>query len=143
MTNEEKQVLLKDLSARLPYGVKVNFRGNIEVLHEAHIYQSVQTLVGESGTLYDINMPNVKPYLRPLSSMTEEEQHEYDNLRLDNLALPKVHLYYPMRWHTMDYLHVDWLNANYFDYRIVPSTGKTLIESDLALEAPKDMYKTE
>ena len=36
---------------------------------------------------------------------------------------------------------MDWLNANHFDYRIVPSTGKTLIESNLAFEAPEGMYK--
>ncbi len=38
---------------------------------------------------------------------------------------------------------LNYLNAHHFDYRIDPSTGKTLIESGLAVEAPKDMYKTE
>lgn len=41
-----------------------------------------------------------------------------------------------MRWYTMDYLHIDWLNANHFDYR-------GLIPMGLALEATADMYKTE
>ena len=117
MTQEEKQLLLKDLCARLPYGVKVNFRSNIEVLCEVHIYQSVQTVVGERGILYDIDMPNVKPYLRPMSSMTEEEYEEfgYDVLR-----------YTPREF--------DWLNKHHFDYR-------GLIEKGLALEAPEGMYK--
>ena len=122
MTQEEKQLLLKDLCARLPYGVKVNFRGNIEILHEAHIYKSVQTIVGESGILYDIGAPNVKPYLRPISSMTESEIEEHEKtFDLD---------------YSIQGTPYDWLNAHYIDYR-------GLIGKGLALEAPEDMYKTE
>lgn len=61
-----------------------------------------------------------------MSSMTEEEYQEFG--------------YDVLRYTTREF---DWLNAHQFDYRIDPSTGKTLIESGLALEAPKDMYKTE
>ena len=130
MTIEEKKFLLKDLSARLPYGVKVNFRGNIEILHEVHIHKSVQTIVGESGILYDIDLPNIKPYLRPLSSMTEEEKREYV------IAWDSRQPYLPTE-------AMDWLNEHHFDYRLDPLTGKTLIESDLALEAPEGMYKND
>jgi hypothetical protein len=120
MTQEEKQLLLKDLSARLPYGVKVNFRGNIEILREVHIYKSVQTIIGESGMLYDIDMPFVKPYFRPMSSMTEEEKLEYV------IAWDSRQPYLPTE-------AMDWLNAHHLDYR-------GLIEKGLALEAPADMY---
>lgn len=138
MTQEDKQLLLKDLCARLPYGFTIHrYSDNRDITFEPNeLDEFAHFLEYSEGEEF-------KPYLRPLSSMTEKEQHEYDNLRLDNLALPKVHLYYPMRWHTMDYLHVDWLNERHFDYRIDPSTGKTLIESGLALEALKGMYKTE
>ena len=134
MEKKDKELLLKDLCARLPYGVKVCY---ITLPDEM---PKVWDLIGmPSPHLADIIVEgkyrfaacdveeNIRPYILPLSSMTEEEQHEYDNLRLDNLALPKVHLYYPMRWHTMDYLHVDWLNANHFDYR-------GLIEKGLAIK---------
>ena len=120
MAQEGKQLLLKDLCVRLPYGVKVSFRGKTEVLHEAHIYQSVQTIVGESGILYDVDTPNIKPYLRPMSSMTEEEKDEYDRLVMCNAS-----------W-VVD----DWLNKNHFDYR-------RLIPMGLALEAPDGMYNKE
>ena len=141
MTQEEKNILLKDLSARLPYGVivrndKLGIEGKLLTVSN---YQPASVFILTdiaSGDQEYSPVEDVKPYLRPMSSMTEEEQHEYDNLRMDNLALPKVHLYYPMRWHTMDYLHVDWLNAHHFDYR-------GLIEKGLALEAPADMYKNE
>lgn len=122
MTQEEKQLLLKDLCARLPYGVKVNFRSNIEVLCEVHIYQSVQTVVGESGILYDIDMPNVKPYLRPMSSMTVEETREF--LSIENGECKE---------HFLTTGKQDWLNANHFDYRGLIPTG-------LALEAKEGMY---
>lgn len=114
MTQEEKQLLLKDLCARLPYGVKVNFRSKIEVLCEVHIYQSVQTIVGESGILYDADMPNVKPYLRPMYSITEEERKYLQE--------------------HVNYDFVDYCTERYLDYR-------GLIPMGLALEAPEDMYK--
>lgn len=127
MTNEEKQLLLIELCARLPYGVKVNFRSNIEVLCEVHIYQSVQTIVGERGILYDVDMPNVKPYLRPLLSMTEEEKTLMTSVCLKN-AIGNVE-------GAVSELS-DFYNSRHFDYR-------GLIPMGLALEAPKDMYKTE
>lgn len=114
MTKEDKELLLKDLSARLMYGVKVSFHGKVETLCEAHIYPNVQTLVGESGILYDAEL--VKPYLRPMSSMTEEER--------DYL---KVHI-------NDDF--VDYCNERHLDYR-------GLIPMGLALEAPEGMYNKE
>ena len=121
MTQEEKQLLMRDLCARLPYGVKVNFRGFIEVLHEVHIYESVQTIVGENGVLYDIDMPMVMPYLRPMESMTEEEEKEYENCFQSDDT-------------TAATLLVDFYNKRHLDYR-------GLIEKGLALEAPEGMYK--
>ena len=123
MTQEEKQLLMRDLCARLPYGVKVNFRGFIEVLHEVHIYESVQTIVGENGVLYDIDMPMVMPYLRPMESMTEEEEKEYENCFQSDDT-------------TAATLLVDFYNKRHLDYR-------GLIKKGLALEAPEDMYKME
>lgn len=145
MTQEEKQLLLKDICSRLPYKVKIKIRSNdIRTVRAVDMVDGIVHFVeSDSISPFGVHIEHpatfrqaVKPYFRPLSSMTEKEQHEYDNLRLDNLALPKVHLYYPMRWHTMDYLHVDWLNAHHFDYR-------GLIEKGLALEAKEGMYKTE
>jgi len=124
MTQEEKQLLLKDLCARLPYN---NTMVRVEILDENHAMMKGGTQDDElsivwvgivaAGNPYHI----IKPYLRPMSSMTEEEKEEYNNARSD---------YYD------DLETYDWLNAHHFDYR-------GLIEKGLALEAPEDMYKTE
>ena len=70
MTQEEKSLLLRDLCARLPYGVIVHleYDENTSVTRELGI-----------GSLHDIMMGNAegKPYLRPISSMTEEEDEKW------------------------------------------------------------------
>ena len=68
-------------------------------------------------------LSEVKPYLRPMSSMTEEEKAEYHSL---------CDSYYGIYFDTVD--SIDWLNAHHFDYR-------GLIEKGLAIEAPEGMYK--
>lgn len=105
MTQEEKQILIIDLCARTPYGVNVtNGNGILKLTTRTDI-----TFVVNNGCL---------PYLRPMSSMTDEELSEYRFVyRVKNI------------WDV-----VDWLNAHHFDYR-------GLIEKGLALPATKDMYK--
>lgn len=127
MTQEDKELLLKDLCARLPYLVKglYQWKGNVPFDREL------------DGTLYDelylslyaTEDSSFKPYLRPMSSMTEEEKKEY---RLTQNACDwGDYITYSLSLETFD-----WLNAHHFDYR-------GLIEMWLALEAPDDMYKSE
>ena len=122
----EKELLLKDLSARLPYGVICtdNRHGASEVT-EVDIVSEVIYL---SDVDEYVEIKNCKPYLRRLSSMTEEEKEEFENLLegiVDGIE----------RWDKPDLCEeYDWLNGHHFDYR-------RLIEKNLALEAPKDMYK--
>lgn len=110
MTQEERKLLLADLCGRIPYNTKVLF-----------VYSDGTSETSEMGLggLHDIRVGDAegKPYLRPMSSMTEEEYREfgYDVLR-----------YTPREF--------DWLNAHHFDYR-------GLIPKGLALEAPEGMYK--
>lgn len=131
MTQEEKQLLLKDLCARLPYEVKV----------ELTKYKQKCLLCGIDGEDLYLNIDSdpfslgdfdIKPYLRPLSSMTEEEKEEYTSYCFEQPFLQKDNIpnlgSVPMC--------IDWLLAHHFDYR-------GLIEEGLALEAPNDMYKTE
>ena len=118
MTQEEKELLLKDLCARLPHKQKVCYkvRDNSEEITE--------TL---SGCLPDYfktgKIAVVKPYLRPMSSMTEEERKEERKL-WDIITKTRNDLHY---------LYTDFLLSNHIDYR-------GLIPMGLALEAPKDMY---
>lgn len=123
MTKEEKQLLFKDLSARLPYGVKILHRNSVEEIAE----MSPEGYFKNRNYNAWFNIETCKPYLCPMSSMTEEEKKEYDQLRYDP-------------WHSHYDENIcskvlDWLNAHHFDYR-------GLIEKGLALEAPEGMYKT-
>lgn len=123
MTQKEKQqLLLKDLCARLPYGVIVKecdgVKENDNKLLDIDMFDGCIN--------YDYIIDDIKPYLRPMSSMSEEErQSEPCVTSLDG---------YMDYYEAADY--VDWLNAHHFDYRGLISMG-------LALEAPEGMYKTE
>ena len=114
MTQEEKDLLLKDLSTRLPYGVKgiITYNGDKDIFTVKGIFNILFLSDTECCHLEDF-----KPYLRPMSSMTEEEEIFY------NIKYPYI----------KNYEQMDWLNAHHFDYR-------GLIEKGFALEAPEDMY---
>ena len=125
MTQEEKQLLFKDLCARLPYGPKVHVVGDW-FYDYMEPYDS--TLDKVFFNLLTPRNPNliVKAYLRPMSSMTEDEKEEYRNECNKVLSMPfKINGPYPI---------VDWLNSHHFDHR-------GLIEKGLAIEAPENMYK--
>ena len=125
MTQGDKELLLKDLSARLPYGVIVQVKDWTILDTELRIGH-IQRLQND-----DIEL---KPYLRPMSSMTEEEKEEYGKVcELDTEILAN----HPMNGEPFPALYnsQDWLNVHHFDFR-------GLIEKGLALEAPEDMYKT-
>ena len=120
MTNEEKQLLLKDLCARLPYGVKLRYVEDLVVKKESHII-TLNNIYLEHILNGDAD---IKPYLRPMSSMTEEEKKTLNNI-----------LEY--QYYSDDSCMCeagDWLNEHHFDFR-------WLIEKGLALEAPAGMYK--
>ena len=138
MTNEEKELLLVDLSARLPYGVKCQIDYNNEEDTDLGIERycddrivSVCVETEEIG-LYEASeyfYPNeIKPYLRPMSSMSDEEY--------EDLCNSCIWLWFKDDLRTVahgDYKCYDWLNAHHFDYR-------GLIEKGLAIEAPEGMY---
>ena len=81
MTKEQKELLLKDLCARLPYGVKCTY-------YDKCIDEEEQgTITGMQNDTYFvidgvcIDVENVKPYIFPISSMNEEQRNEYNRLR--------------------------------------------------------------
>ena len=122
MTQEEKQLVIKDLSARLPYGVMVLVKGE-KYFNETNEPYIVTLSFGTY--LFDDEDITLVPYLRPMSSMTEVEEDEYMIARQKDIAEAYIH--------ATPQNAIDWLNAHHFDYR-------GLIEKGLALEAPKDMY---
>lgn len=121
MIQEEKNLLLIDLCSRLPYGVKV--RGNYSYSDGDKIVDDIQTKVLD---IYDIdwviNNIEIKPYLFPLSSMTEEQIQELESL-MEVITIPK---WGEVLSPTPEYY--DWLNKNKFDYR-------GLIPKGLAIDA--------
>ncbi len=145
MTQEEKQLLLKDLCARLPYGVIVHN----EEGYEGHLNSINQTIFGieldvniTSTRRVDFQLDTCKPYLRPMSSMTEEEEKEIQKINWQFCKPNNVLLECFVGNADDGYCStsqmvgiLDYLNAHHFDYR-------GLIEKGLALAAPEDMYKT-
>ncbi len=123
MTQEDKDLLLKDLCGRSPYGVKCciyNFGGDTIRIKEDILWSvqgdNILTLKSyvEKGEAYMYHQ--IKPYLFPLSSMTEEQKEEYRKAcDLDTEILSK----HPMDETPFPALHnsQDWLNAHHFDYR--------------------------
>lgn len=114
MTKEDKELQLKDLCARLSYRLIVNWSPTESVSKEIVLDVSSNL---ETWLLDAARKEQIKPYLRPMSSMTKDEIEESDNI-----------WYYNKRYEL-----IDWYNEHHFDYR-------GLIEKGLALEAPNGMY---
>lgn len=145
MTKEEKQLLLKDLCARFPYGLKICVDGYICTLIDINT-EVGDKLNGETFHTFGFNKSNggynfctiseVKPYLRPMSSMTDEEKKQYRKTQ------DKISVQWDDCGQSIGYIYAntiktyDWLNKNHFDYR-------NLIKKSLAIVAPEGMYKTE
>ena len=83
MTHEQKDLLLKDLCARLPYGVKCQFEDTIEINKEIWFCEDEGWQVDGEKTSTCIHA--VKPYLFPLSSMTKEQYEEWCDLEANPL----------------------------------------------------------
>ena len=148
MTQEEKQLLLKDLCARLPYGIKC-YEADVE-----YTFDIIGTTTNNKEFIfsdgYERNLEQIKPYLRPMSSMTEEEREEVQVFICDEWFFEDSGFATKVRKEGyIEFLanydcsgidpefcgeYADWLTAHHFDYR-------GLIEKGLALEAPEGMYK--
>lgn len=166
-----KQLLFKDLCARIPYGVKVSARytGTNELydgIIEGMTYIDLENIeyfvqFTDSRCPYRCGATEARPYLRPMSSMTDEELMEFGRLKYQDDENWEI---VEMRVVKHDFLTIkrrnkhdegstwtfqisrteplrsweglDWLNEHHFDYR-------GLIKKGLALRAPEGMYKTE
>jgi len=134
--NQNKELVFKDLSARLPHHVRVKIwlkDGTSEegFLDLEHNYGDVL----RDAFFYHNKIKDIKPYLRPMSSMTEEEKREYNLLIGSQKPFDSDFSAYPIEYKFV-YEHdvanyVDWLNAHHFDYR-------GLIEKCLAIEVTED-----
>lgn len=111
MTQEQKELLLKDLCARLPHGVickdtNINVTGTIS---QIGLHYDMCTLDKDNGDSESCYILNCKPYLFPLSSMTEEQKVEYCGLQEKVIYNSKG----PINSDVMDY--VNWCYKNHID----------------------------
>lgn len=125
MTREQKDYLLKDLCSRLPYGVKG------KVLRRDCNNRECEFVATIDGKLYDkfavtqeswYDNVTIRPYLRPMSSMTGVEILEYLSLKESIVASDNI------TYSFETYESIDWLNKNMFDYH-------GLIPMGLAIDA--------
>ena len=135
MTWEDKELLLKDLCARLPYGVKVLYDN--EVFGIEYISPMYGEVKFDTSVNWTIGVSDIKPYLFPLSSMTDEQRKEFLSVagyekRVEDCGRHTETYYYDMVGHEHKFYPnsdaIDWLNKNHFDYR-------GLIEKGLAIDA--------
>lgn len=117
MTQRDKELLFRDLCARIPYNVKCyNSKYRPDLAEEIIcITVNYNHPCVQLGT-YLYKLEQVKPYLFPISSMTEEEKLMYEGLMIGTDNIPYM----------LDV--IDWLNSHHFDYR-------NLIEKGLAIDA--------
>lgn len=124
MIQKDKELILKDISGRLPYCPVVQislFRNDgrkRDIDLDPRVTENIWELIDKYCAL---------PYLRPMSSMTATEVLEYISLKESIVASDGITYAFET------YKSIDWLNAHHFDYR-------NLIEKGLAIEAPEGMY---
>lgn len=130
MKQEDKDLLLRDLSARLPYGVICNTsKGNGHLCSINQTIFDIEYGINIKATKRDYFNDReeiIKPYLFPLSSVTEEQRKEISkryNLHLSYGLCIEITNHSEGYWdddtscHLQDYLWlVDWFNKNHFDY---------------------------
>ncbi len=149
MTEKDKQLLLRDLCSRLPYKIfaqwyhkALNKFRNVKIMKISTYGKNIDDYYinvlcqPEPGVDYEASIVDIKPYLRPMSSMTEEEKRHvskmtclntYDNGVVHDMTYPVYTPYYVME-DCLNYLRS--INVDY----------SGLIEKGLALEAPEGMY---
>lgn len=148
MTQENKELLLRDLCSRLPYGLVIDFNGIKTTLHSIKVFQLYNgdvikdyiCLIDIFGDDDYIDVEKIKPYLFPFSSMTEEQKEElktlgwnFDNSEIHNVS-EFLGTYREYVSHLDCFILIGWFNKNHIDYR-------GLIEKGLAINATnKNIY---
>lgn len=132
MTQSDKDILLKDLCARLPYGVKIDNIGEPSMLTSINNRYRIIVETGEvdkESRLDVLEIEDCKPYLFPFSSMTEEQKRELNNLVEESV----FQILHSEDGNPQPQIPMDWYNKNHFDYRgLIPmglandATGKNI-----------------
>ena len=135
MNNEEKKLLIKDLCARLPYGVicedlEGKTRPLFGITPTQHFIVTLDNATDGTNGLKFCTIDCVKPYLRPMSSMTEEEEKEFVDICTD-IAKDRIHFVMDGSIDSNYMLEkFDWLNKNHFDYRGLIPKGLAIVVTE-------------
>lgn len=125
MIQENKEILIKDLCARLPYGVKVLFENEVfSIDYISAVYEEIKLDIPDN---YTLDISNVKPYLFPLSSMTREQLFDVqeilgkNEIEIEDGFLSII----DSDRNTISYLEIlavlEWFYKNHFDiYGLIP-----------------------
>ena len=138
MTQENKELLLRDLCSRLPYGVKcykMTFKPELAEEVICMLRNGSHNCVQLGTFLY--RLEHIKPYLFPLSSMTEKQYNSLHELGILNncshsyeYVNPHIHgvsfIFKEFKTYSLEL--IEWLNKHHFDYH-------GLIEKGLAIDA--------
>lgn len=125
----DKELLLKDLCARLPYGIKVGMGVELDADYPYILLGINPTACGcaevyiaRNGITCVGRLQEIKPYLRPMSSMTEKEEKEYCKFSFEAESI-----YTGLDYDTPSMDAIDWLNTHHFDYRGLIKKGLAFI----------------
>lgn len=130
MTQEEKELVLKDICTRLPYGVyvEISWEYSKTDVHTSIEYYEFPNIDSLFNMFWDEKCISIKPYIRQISSMTEEEKKIYRSKQSVIFDFKGNKLYVD-NYHSLDYL-----DSIHVDYR-------GMIERKLAIKSPEEMYK--
>ena len=129
MKQEDKELLFRDLCARVPYGVKVQYMNNIFVIdYVSPMYGEVKLDIPDNWT---VGVSEVKPYLFPFSSITDEQKSELNKkftVQFSGNDVYSIHYHAEGYWDTdleldlQDWLwFINWCYKNHFDiYGLIP-----------------------
>ena len=143
MTKEDEDLLIKDLCTRLPYGVKISVQSwdeeEQEYIDKVDVLYSVNRdgYIKSSNEDYDFSIENIKPYLFPLSSMTDEQYDEMEKLvsedYLENIQVMKEmreKVEFITHWPLYSPKVIDWFHKKHIDYLGLISMGLAIDATD-------------
>ena len=135
MKQEEKDLLLKDICTRLPYELKISVNDKVEKVDGVNVLDNTI----EYGSWLSSEVEEVKPYLFPLSSMTEEQYNEMQTISgkdcMEHMEIEKEWRNNSPFTHLPLYQHrvIEFFHKYHFDYRglipmglVIDATGKNI-----------------
>lgn len=130
MTQNEKELLFADLSARVPHGIKIKVNDNVETLEGINVPDDI----AEYGSFLASDIEEVKPYLYPISSLTNEQRNDFpfESSLLNAFVNGYISLFEDEELTVDDIIRMmDWFNKKHIDYRGLIPMGLAIDASNL------------